>query len=244
MSRLLIGWSDFSLRSRVDEMSSSIKTMSKEIGRDITPFTPQSDSGGKHRVGLTNPYVEHKKFFNDILAGDRKITTVVNYGMLLRHQLNIEFSSRKAISTPSKNSIIKDCGQYFYKEVFTKLFSPIVRGYKIDEKQTRNSTYSFSKYTTWLYAFIIQKYMKRERDQIFAILKEALGSIHDFFMQNSCIPSTSSIYNKQDSRLGSPSQNRLGEPRRENVASKAQTYIDQIFKSIKDYQKTKIKLSI
>jgi len=189
----LIGWSLFNLNNRVDEISTSISEFSSAHGRDVLPFTPQSDSRGNRRAGITNPYIEHKKFFNDVLSGDRKIATAVNYGMLLRHQLNIEFSNRTGLSTPSKTSIIKDCGQYFYREIFTKLFTPIIRGYKIDEKQTRNSTYSFYKYTKWLYSFINMKFLKPQRDQLFLFLKEALGEMHNFFIQEINIPTTSFI---------------------------------------------------
>jgi hypothetical protein len=201
-----IGWSEFSLGERSAAMSKSISGLSKREGRSITTFTPQSESGGKLRVGIANPYLEHKKFFDDVLSGVRKNATIVNYGTILRHQLNIEFSNRTAFSTPSKNSIISDCGQYFYREVFTKLFNPIIRGYKITEKLSRNSTYSFYSYAKWLYAFINQRYIKKDREQLLAILKEALGNLHDFFARESNVSTTSlSIKSKYDSPSGSTS---------------------------------------
>jgi hypothetical protein len=201
MSKLQqIGWSEFSLAERATAISASLK------GKSVTTFTSPSDAGGNRRSSLNNPYVEHRHFFDDVLAGNRKQATVVNFGMILRHQLNIEFSNRKAFSSPSKSSIIADCGQYFYREVFTKLFSPIERGYKIDEKISRVSTYSFFTYTKWLYSFINQKYLKKEREQLFAILREALGSIHDFFVQALNVSTTSEYYSgKVDSPSGSHS---------------------------------------
>jgi len=194
MSRFqLIGWSLHALNNRVSDISASISNFSSTHNIEVLPFTPQSESRGNRRAGISNPYIEHKRFFNAILSGDRKLQTVANYGMLLRHQLNIEFSSRTGLSSPSKTSIIKDCGQYFYREIFTKLFTPIIRGYKIDENLTRNSTYSFYKYVKWLYSFINQKYMKAQRYQLYSILKESLGNLHDFFMQDINIPTTSNI---------------------------------------------------
>jgi hypothetical protein len=209
-----IGWSLFNLNSRVDEISTSISEFSSINGRDVLPFTPQSDSRGNCRAGIHNPYIEHKKFFNDILSGERKLATAVNYGMLLRHQLNIEFSNRTGLSTPSKTSIINDCGQYFYREVFTKLFTPIIRGYKVDENKTRNSTYSFYKYTKWLYSFINMKFLKHQRDQLFLFLKEALVEMHNFFMQELNIPTTSLISIIRGEALGFPSGGLSGKPRK------------------------------
>jgi hypothetical protein len=177
-------------------MEASITAKSALLGRPIHAFTPQSESGGKHRAGILNPYLEHKKFFDSVLNGDLKAATLANYGRILRHQLNIEFSNRTAFSSPSKNSIISDCGQYFYREMFTKLFTPITRGYKIDEKQKRTSIYSFYSYAKWLYSFIKHRYVKKVRKQIFAIMKEFLGALHDFFTQDSHV-STTSIYIKE-----------------------------------------------
>lgn len=211
MSRKLIGWSEFALNGRTADISKSIKEFSKQNGREVKPFTPQSEAGGNHRSSLANPYVEHKQFFDAILSGERKQATLVNYGIILRKQLNIEFSSRSAFSTPSKNSIIADCGQYFYREVFTKLFSPITRGYKIDEKISRNSTYSFFKYAKWLYSFINHRFLKREREQLYAMLKEALGAMHDFFLRDSNVSTTSMYYSGMITKSDSPSQERSGE---------------------------------
>lgn len=203
-----IGWSEFSLAERATAMSKSISALSKREGRTITAFTPQSEAGGKLRAGISNPYLEHKRFFDEVLSGERKHSTVVNYGMILRRQLNIEFSDRVAFSSPSKSSIISHCGQYFYREIFTKLFSPITRGYKITEKLSRNSTYSFYSYVKWLYAFINQRYLKKDREQLLAILKEALGSLHDFFVRESNV-STTSLYHSKT--VDSPSRSHSGE---------------------------------
>ncbi len=222
MSKLqLIGWSPFSLSDRATSISTSIKMHVKRSGKSVTAFTPSSEAGGKHRVGLSNPYIEHKRFFDDVLSGDRKQATVINYGMLLRHQLNIEFSGRTAFSSPSKSSIIADCGQYFYREVFTKLFNPIIRGYKIGEKISRTSTYSFYLYAKWLYSFINQRYLKKEREQLFAILKEALGSLHDFFATEFNVSTTLKYDNDKSD---SPSGNLSGES---GVKRNAETVWDQ-----------------
>jgi hypothetical protein len=126
--------------------------------------------------------------------------------MLLRRQLNIEFSAKTAFSTPSKTSVISDCGQYFYREIFTKLFCPVTRGYKVSEKLSRNSTYSFYQYTRWLYTFIQQRFLKEEREQLFAFLKVALGALHDFFSQSLNISTTSLIHIKIAPRADSTSQ--------------------------------------
>lgn len=189
-------------------MSKSINALSKREGRTITTFTPQSEAGGKLRSGIVNPYLEHKRFFDEVLSGERKHATIVNYGMFLRHQLNIEFSDRIAFSSPSKSSIITHCGQYFYREIFTKLFNPITRGFKITEKLSRNSIYSFYSYTKWLYSFINQRYLKNDREQLFAIMKEALGNLHDFFARESNV-STTSMYHSRT--VDSPSGNHSGE---------------------------------
>ena len=194
--------------------------MSKREGRIITTFTPQSEAGGKLRAGISNPYLEHKRFFNEILSGQRKHSTIVNYGMFLRRQLTIEFSDRSAFSSPSKSSIISLCGQYFYREVFTKLFNPIIRGFKITEKQSRNSVYSFYSYTKWLYAFINQRYLKKDREQLFAILKEALGNLHDFFARESNVSTTSMYHIK---KVDSPSGSHSGESGVKNFVERLRT---------------------
>jgi hypothetical protein len=206
MSRSLIGWSPFTLNGRINEINRSVRERSQQLGREVTPFTSPSEAGGNLRSRISNPYVEHKKFFSEILSGERKQATLVNYGMLLRRQLNIEFSTKSAFSTPSKSSIISDCGQYFYREIFTKLFSPVTRGYKVSEKQSRHSTYSFYQYTRWLYTFIQQRFLKQEREQLFAFLREALGALHVFFMQTLNISTTSLIQLKTVSRVDSTSQ--------------------------------------
>ena len=190
----LIGWSARSLLDRADEMNTSIKDLSKQLDRPITVFTSESEAGGNKRGGIKNSYIEHKKFFDKILNGEYRNTTIVNYGMFIRHQLNIEFSQRSAISKPSKTSIIDDCGQYFYREVFTNLFTPIIRGYKIDDSMKRNSSYSFYMYTQWLYSFIQNKYNGKKRSTLFIILKMALGEIHDFFIQKMNVSTTSLLY--------------------------------------------------
>jgi hypothetical protein len=176
----------------------------------VSAFTPQSEAGGNKRATLHNPQVEHKKFFDEILRGDRKQSTIVNYGMLLRHQLQIEFASRSAFSSPSKASIIRDSGQYFYREFFTKLITPITRGYKISEKHSRYSSYSFYAYTKWLYTFIQQRYLKKQRDQLYAVLKEALGALHGFFLRLINISTTSFLSIKS---VDSPRVSPLGESR-------------------------------
>lgn len=203
-----IGWSAFSIRERLTDITSSIKAHSKRTGKDAIPFTPPSEAGGNQRARLINPYVEHKQFFDEILSGERRQATVINFCMILRHQLMIELSGRTAFSSPSKTSIINDCGQYFYREVFTKLFSPITRGYKIDEMISRTSIYSFFLYTKWLYSFINHRYMKKDREKLLEILKEALGSIHDLFMQLMNVSTTSIYYS---SRSDSPSEKLSGE---------------------------------
>lgn len=182
-SREKIGWSQYALNSRANRLNATLN--------GAVVFTPQSDAGGNHRAGLKNPYVEHKKFFKEVLSGERKLKTLVNYGMLLRCQLNIEFSNRNAISSPSKKSIIDVVGQYFYREVFTSLINPITRGYKIDENRQRYSKYSFYSYVRWLYTFIHMKFLPHERAQLLMFLKEALGNLHDFFLSQVNISTTS-----------------------------------------------------
>jgi len=159
----------------------------------VQAFTPQSDAGGNRRAGLQNPRLEHKRFFEALLTGKRSQATAVNYGLLLRHQLNIEFANHSAISTPSKSSIIKTSGQYFYREIFLKLFTPIVRGYKFTDRHARFSEYSFYQYTKWLYGFIRQSYSGAQREQLLSFLKEALGTLHDFFLRLTDIPTTSPL---------------------------------------------------
>ena len=190
----LIGWSEFALNTRHSDIINSINNKASELNRSINAFTPQSDSRGNKRKGITNHQIEHRKFFDAAIDGSIQQKTVVHYCMLLRHQLNIEFSNKTGLSSPSKVSIISDCGQYFYREFFTKLFSPITRGYRIDEKISKNSTYSFFTYTKWLYSFIERKYTKKNKELLFAMLKEALGAIHDFFKKITDVSTTSLLY--------------------------------------------------
>ena len=216
MSRKLIGWSEFALNGRRSEIVESISDFSSKSGIEVSAFTPQTISRGNRRDTISNPHIEHKRFFSDVLSGKRQVKTLVNYAMLLRRQLTIEFSKKNAFSSPSKTSIINDCGQYFYREVFTKLFTPIIRGYKVDEKITRNSVYSFYKYVSWLYSFINANFLKKERDSLLYTLKEALGGLHSFFMQTLNISTTSLLIIK---RTDSLSQKRSSESRELRVQS-------------------------
>lgn len=196
-ANLHIGWTPFALNSRKDEIEKSINSRTNKSGGSIDVFTSGSDAGGNQRKGLLNVHFEHTKFFDAILSGDRTYKTVKNYCTLLRHQLNIEFANQTGFSSPSIVSITKDTGQYFYKKVFTKLFNPIVRGYKIDDKQKRYSTYSFYTYTKWLYSFIIKKYSGKDLELIFSFLKETLGELHNFFSRMIEVPNTSLYINSR-----------------------------------------------
>src|SRR5574343_168615 len=156
-----IGWTLFAAAKRIQILNKNLSIVAKQenLG-EIQPFTGQSTSGGNKRKKLLNPVKEWIKVLREIAEPEshRSHRTEDHLFKLIKHQLDIELSSELAFSSPSKSFIISQEGQYFYKNTFTKLFNPITRGYKIDERQQRHSTYSFFRTIKWVYHFIQYKF--------------------------------------------------------------------------------------